>query len=188
MRRIRFGVASRENAQSALETKCIRHGADEASARLQHTLYVFDCERRIGQMLEHLACHDDVERLVGERKLILDIRPDRLDLEPGCSALECCMVDIDADNGVLARIVLRQRAGATADVQDFESRSADEIRDQPCPFVGAEDELLPVPVVGAVALVESFEPRGHLFHGTHRPSSITARAASSAIRKSHGTR
>jgi hypothetical protein len=188
MRWVRFRVTSCEYAQAAFETKRIRHGADEASARLQHTLHVFDREGRIGQMLEHLARHDDVERLVTERKLVLDIRPSCLDLEPRCSALERCMVDIDADNGVLARIVLRQRAGATTDVQDVESGSADEVRDQPCPFVGAEDELLPVPVVGAVALVESLEPRCHLVRGTHRPSSITARAASSAIRKSHGTR
>ena len=188
MRWVRFRVASCENAQAAFETKCIRHGADEPPARLQHTLHVFDREGRIGQMLEHFARDDDVERLVSEWKLVLDIRPSRLDLEPGGSALERRVVDIDADNGVLTRIVLRQRASATTDVQDVESRSADEVRDQPCPFVGAEDELLPVPVVGAVALVESFEPRCHLMRGTHRLSSKTARAASSAIRKSHGTR
>jgi hypothetical protein len=98
------------------------------------------------------------------------------------------MIDIDADNGVLARVVLCQRARATTDVQHIESRSADEIRDQPCSFVGAEDELLAVAVVRAVALVESLEPGRHRLHGTHRPSSITVRAASNASRKSHGTR
>jgi hypothetical protein len=188
MRWIRFRVPSCENAESALETKCIRYGTDETSARLQHTLHMLDGERGVHKMLEHFACHDDVERLVREGELVLDICPDSLDLEPGGGALECSTVDINPDHGVLGRVVLRQGAGATADVQHLESRSADEIRDQPGPLVGAEDELLSVPVVRGVALVESLEPGRHLLHGTNLPSSITARAASSAIRKSHGTR
>ena len=188
MRRIRFRVPSGKNAQATLEAKRIRYGADETSAGFQHTLDMLDRERGIREMLEHFARDDDVKRLVREGKLVLDIRPDRLDLESRGGALECSMVDIDADDGVLVRVVLRQRAGTTTDVQDLEPRSADEICNQSSSFVGAEDELLAVAVVGAVALVESLEPRCHLLHGTHRPSSMTARAASSAIRKSHGTR
>ena len=188
MRWIRFRVPASENAQSALETKRVRYGADETSAGLQHTLHVLDSEGGIREMLEHFARDDDVERLVGKGQLLLGIRPDRFDLEPGSGALECSMVDIDADHGILGRVMLRQGAGAATDVEHLESRSADELRDQSSPFVGAEDELLSVAVVGAVALVESLKPRRHLLHGTHLPSSITARAASSAIRKSHGTR
>ncbi len=188
MRWVSFRVPSGKHAQSALEAKCIRDGADEASARLQHTLHVLDREDRVGQMLEHLARHDDVERLVREGKLVLHVRPDRLDLESRCSPLERRVIDVDADNSVLVCVVLCQRAGTTTDVEDIEPRSTDKFGDQPSPFVGTEDELLSVAVVGPVALVESLEPRRHLVQGTHLPSSITVRAASNAIRKSHGTR
>jgi hypothetical protein len=188
MRWVSLRMPSGKNSQPALEAKRIRHGADKASARLQHTAHVFDREGGIGQMLEHFARHDDVERIVSERELVLDVSPDRFDLEPRGGALEGQVVDIDADDGVLGRVVLCECAGATTDIQDVESRSADEIRDQSGPFVCAEDEILSFAVVGAVALVESFESRCHLVRGTHLRSSITARAASSAIRKSHGTR
>lgn len=138
-------------------------------------------------MLEHLTRDDDVERVVGEGQVFLDVGPDRFDVESLGRALERFVVDIDADDGVAGRVVLRQRTGATAEIEDVESRAADQIGDQVCSLVGAEDEFLPSTVMRAVSLVKPFEP-AHRLCRTHPAISITARLASSAIRKSHGTR
>lgn len=119
MRCVRLRMSPGENAQPALEPKRVRYRADETSAGLQYAAHVFDRNRRIGEMLEEFARHDDVERIVRKGQVVLDVCPHRLDLEPRCCPFERFMVDIDADNGVLTRIVLRQRAGATTDVQDF---------------------------------------------------------------------
>jgi hypothetical protein len=54
--------------------------------------------------------------------------------------------------------VLRQRTRPAAEVEHAQTGTADERGDQSCTVVGAEDELLPVPVVGAVPPVQSLKP------------------------------
>ncbi len=54
--------------------------------------------------------------------------------------------------------MLRERTRPAAEVEHAETGTADEPGDQPCTVVGTEDELLPVPVVGAVPPVESLKP------------------------------
>jgi hypothetical protein len=153
MRWVRFRVTSGENAEPTLEAKRIRHGADEASPGPQHAADVFDRKGGVGQMLEQLPGHDDVERLVRKGKLVLDVRPDRFDFEPRGGAIERCAIDIDSYDGVLVRVVLRQRTRAATEIENLEFRPAHEIRDQPSPLVGAENELLAVAVVGAIPRV-----------------------------------
>jgi len=102
---------------------------------------VGDRRPRVGQVLEQLAGDDDVERLVRERQPVLDVRPHRLDAEPLLCLGERLAVDVDADDAVPVGEVLRQRAGAAAEIEDREVGSADEAGDQPGSVVGAEDEL-----------------------------------------------
>jgi len=58
-------------------------------------------------VLEHLAGDDDIERLVGKRKLVLDVAPDGFDVETRRRACKCLVIDIDSDDGVAAGVVLR---------------------------------------------------------------------------------
>jgi hypothetical protein len=70
---IGLGRTSREEAQPALETKRIRHGTDDAAVGSEHPPDVFDRECRVGQMLQHLTRHDNVERVVGERHFVFGV-------------------------------------------------------------------------------------------------------------------
>jgi len=78
------------------------------------------------------------------------------------------MVDVDADDLVPLCVVLRQRTRAAAEVEDAQTRSTDERRDQPRAVVRSEDELLAVAVMRPVAGVEAFKPR-HRRHHEERP-------------------
>ena len=112
----------------------------------------------LGEMLEQLARDDDVERRVRERELVLGVGPHGLDAQTLDGVLERGAVDVDADHRVALRIVLRQRTGPAAEVEDPQARAADERGNQPGAVVGAEDELLPLPVVCPVAPVETIKP------------------------------
>src|SRR4051812_23017760 len=169
MGRVGLGVPTGGVPQTALQPKRVRHGADEAAARPEHALDVRDDGGRIGEVLEELAGDDDVEGVVGKRQLVLDVGPHGLDLEASLRLLECASIHVDADNRVPFRIVLRQGAGAAAEVEYAQAGATDELCEEAGALVRAEDELLAALMMLAIPLVEALTPG-------HRPAIYAWRA------------
>lgn len=115
-----------------------------------------DQPQRLANVLEQLADHDDVERLVHERERVVEIRPERLDPKPRLGVLERLAVDVDARDLVPLRVVLREGAVAAAQVEDAPPRPADELAEERRPLRPGPDEVgrAGVPMVLPVALLE----------------------------------
>ena len=65
-------------------------------------------------------------KVVLERQALLDVGPDGLDPEPLRRALERVAVDVDADDVVAGRVVLRQGTRPAAEVEHAAPGAADE--------------------------------------------------------------
>jgi hypothetical protein len=132
MRCVCLGMPARQVAQPALQPERIRNRADERTARLELAQDVSDRDLGVGQVLEQLTRHHDVEGCVRERQLFFRIGPHRLDAEALDSQLESAAVDVDADDRVAFRVMLRERTRSAAEVEDAQTGTADEPGDQSC--------------------------------------------------------
>ena len=118
VRRVDLGMAPPEEAQPVLQPEPVRRRADEPAARAEHAMGLADQPPRLADVLEQLADHDHVERLVHERERVVEIGPERLDPEPRLGVLERLAVDVDARDVVPLRVVLGEGAVAAAEVED----------------------------------------------------------------------
>ena len=111
-------------------------------------------------MLEQFAGDDDIERRIGERQRLVDVRPHRLDAELRRFG-ERLAIHVHTDDLVAVDVRAGQRSVAAAEVEHAPATS-DELREELGALGAAVDELAPAAraVVLAVAVTELLEP-GH---------------------------
>ena len=173
--RVDLGMAPGEEAQPVLQAEPVGRRADEPAAGAEHAMGLADQPPRLANVLEQLADHDDVERLVHERERVVEIGPERLDPEPRLGVLERFPVDVDAGDVVALRVELREGSVAAAEVEDAAAGPADELAEERRPLRPGPDEVgrTRVPMVLPVALLE-------VLHGASLPTGLESTPVTTA--------